>query len=185
MKWAFGSAVMLLGILWAAIAFGPRWLESGLTASDIGQGAPIAETAPRAAADRGDGRAAAIDVGQVDAGGGERASRAKDGVRRCGAARLRLVQLWRPPGPARYVDDFPAVTLDIDAGPNRTWKQLGEHRTRPILEGSSEVATWCDGKQCRTCITEINAEIGFAPSEIWLHRMLRREHCARAFHHAA
>ena len=68
---------------------------------------------------------------------------------------------------------------DFEVEPDEQWEQLGEHRTRSILEVSTNFETRCDMNTCRTCVVAITARIGFAPSEIRLHENLRRNYCAR------
>ena len=103
----------------------------------------------------------------------------QSGSRECAAPTIELTAPWRPPGDPEYVASFEDFTPDFSVGPDEQWKQLGEHRTRSILEVGTEVETRCDTSTCRTCITAITARIGFTPSEIRLHEDLRTDRCAR------
>ena len=97
----------------------------------------------------------------------------------CRPATMQLTGPWRPAREPEYVASFGDFTPDFEVGPDEQWEQLGEHRTRSILEVSTKVETRCDSNTCLTCVVAITARIGFAPSRILLHEDLRRNDCAR------
>ena len=107
-------------------------------------------------------------------------SESRSGAKTCRPATIRLTQPWRPETEPDYVASFGAFAPDFEVEPDEQWEQLGEHRTSSILEASTKVQTRCDRSTCRTCVVEITARIGFAPSEIRLHEDLRGNYCARA-----
>ena len=98
---------------------------------------------------------------------------------KCRPATIELTTPWRPAKAPEYVESFGEFTPDFGVEPDERWEQLGEHRTDAILAVDAEVEIRCDPNTCRTCVTTINARIGFTPSEIRLHESLRRNRCAR------
>ena len=100
------------------------------------------------------------------------------GKQACKSPAIELTKPWRPAKDPTYVASFGAFTPDFEVEPDERWEQLGQHRTSAVLEARTEVATRCDTKTCRTCVTRITARIGFTPSEIRLLKDLRGNYCA-------